>query len=160
MTVTACFCLNVRSPKESRSKTYAHFDTESTLLQRGGGKIETGKSTRRAQRVVQHGFLFRCIKAKYFQRGTCPQMRPRTYEFTCSCRQHVYVCRHTYMHACMHACMHLFICSFIHSFIPDASRRQPPIPQDFGCISFVCGLSREMCQKVDVVWFEKLQSLW
>ena len=44
--------------------------------------------------------------------------------------------------------------------IPDASRRQPPTPQDFGCISFVWGLSRQICQKVDVVWFEKLQSLW
>ena len=31
-----------------------------------------------------------------------------------------------------------------------ASRR----PQDFGRISFVCGLSKEICQKVDV------QSLW
>ena len=45
-------------------------------------------------------------------------------------------------------------------FIPDASRRQPPTPPDFGCISFVWGLSREICQKVDVVWLEKLQSLW
>ena len=44
--------------------------------------------------------------------------------------------------------------------IPDASRWQPPTPQDFGCISFVWGLSREICQKADVVWFENLQSLW
>ena len=44
--------------------------------------------------------------------------------------------------------------------IPDASRRPPPTPQDFGCISFLSKLSREICQKVDVVWFEKLQSLW
>ena len=41
--------------------------------------------------------------------------------------------------------------------IPDASRRPPPTPQ---CISFVWGLSRVICQKVDVVWFEKLQRLW
>ena len=44
--------------------------------------------------------------------------------------------------------------------IPDASRRPPPTPQDFGCITFLWGLSREICQKVDVVWVEKLQSLW
>ena len=31
--------------------------------------------------------------------------------------------------------------------IPDASRRPPPTPQDFGCISFVWGLSREICQR-------------
>ena len=33
-------------------------------------------------------------------------------------------------------------------FIPDASRRQPPSPQDFGCISFVWGLSREISEPV------------
>ena len=44
--------------------------------------------------------------------------------------------------------------------IPDTSRRRPPTPQDFGCISFVWGSSREISQKVDVVWFPKLQSLW
>ena len=32
------------------------------------------------------------------------------------------------------------------SFIPDASRRPPPTPQ---CISFIWGLSREICEKVD-----------
>ena len=45
-------------------------------------------------------------------------------------------------------------------FIPDASRRLPPTLQDFGLISFLWGLSRVVCQKVDVVWFEKLQRLW
>ena len=44
--------------------------------------------------------------------------------------------------------------------IPDASRRPQCTPQDFGCISCLWGLSREIGQKVDVVWFEKLQSLW
>ena len=42
--------------------------------------------------------------------------------------------------------------------IPDTSRRQPPTPQDFGCISFVWGLSREICQKVDVVWFQNCRA--
>ena len=45
-------------------------------------------------------------------------------------------------------------------FMPDLSRRPPPTPQDFGCISFLSKLSREICQKVDVAWFEKLQRLW
>ena len=43
--------------------------------------------------------------------------------------------------------------------IPDASRRPPLTPQDFGCISFFWGLSREICQKVDVVWFEQTAEL-
>ena len=52
--------------------------------------------------------------------------------------------------------------AFLHyrTNIRDASRRQPPTQQDFGCISFVWGSSREIFQKVDVVWFKKLQSLW
>ena len=32
----------------------------------------------------------------------------------------------------------------------DASRRPAPTPQDFGRVSFLWGLSREICQKVDV----------
>ena len=49
---------------------------------------------------------------------------------------------------------------YIYRYIPDASRRPSPTPQDFGCISFLWGLPKEMCQKVDVVWFEKLHTLW
>ena len=43
---------------------------------------------------------------------------------------------------------------------PDASHWPPPTPQDCGCtISFLWGLSREIFQKVNVIWIKKLKSL-